>query len=399
MKDRLDYDNGALFVGDSKAVLEEIPDESVQCAVTSPPYWGLRDYGEEGQLGLEETPEEYVNNLCDVFDELMCVLRDDGTFWLNLGDSYAKNKVSTGGYSDKSTLAGYTSEETKGRRLQRQSNDKNLSHNLKQKDLVGIPWRVALELQSRGWYLRNDIIWNKPNPMPESVTDRCTTSHEHIFLLTKSKQYYYDQDAIREEPVTGTDYSRRISDSDNGLMGEEGLTDDMNSQIRDRDSIANHPNGKNKNDVWKITTQPFSNAHFAVFPPELPKTCIQAGTDKGDIVLDPFSGAGTTGVTARRLGRKYVGIDLSVDYSEMALDRIQEYEWNEGFPEEPELPQQAQWLTTVEGVGKKTALDIWEHYDECFGDIVNAISYCTITDVDGVGPKTMEKMQVELEMG
>lgn len=386
MKDRLDYDNGTLFVGDSKAVLEEIPDESVQCAVTSPPCWGLRDYGEEGQLGLEETPEEYVNNLCDVFDELKRVLRDDGTFWLNLGDSYYSD---SGGRAETTSTGNAPALEQLGRH-------KKAEHRtLKQKDLIGIPWRVALELQSRGWYLRNDIIWNKPNPMPESVTDRCTTSHEHIFLLTKSKQYYYDQDAVREDARKDVEYDEPTRGEGYGQAKSVG-----GRQMADRDGgFEPSDKGRNKRDVWDMTVASLSDAHFAVFPPELPKTCIQAGTDKGDIVLDPFSGAGTTGVTARRLGRKYVGIDLSVDYSEMALDRIQEYEWNEGFPEEPELPQQAQWLTTVEGVGKKTALDIWEHYDECFGDIVNAISYCTITDVDGVGPKTMEKMQVELEMG
>ena len=256
--------------GDVKEVLKTLDDHSVQCVVTSPPYWGQRDYGSEGQLGLENTPEEFVNNLVEVFREVKRVLRDDGTVWLNLGDSYASG---------------------------------NYHPVLKHKDLVGIPWRVALALQSDGWYLRSDIIWNKPNPMPESVKDRPTKSHEHIFLLTKSDQYFYDHDSIRE-PVSEISLKRAELGWDcdrpstkNASMGGEGIhTEKMGTRFV-------NPKGRNKRDVWTITTKPYKDSHFATFPKELPEICIKAGTKKGDVVLDIFAGSGTTLRVASLLGR------------------------------------------------------------------------------------------------
>ena len=258
--------------------LKDIEDESIQCVVTSPPYWGLRDYGEHEQLGLEETPEEFVDNLVKMFREIKRVLREDGTVWLNLGDSYFGSS-GQGGKTEKQTtnIGSYHSHTRK-------------SNTLKTKDLCGIPWRVAFALQSDGWYLRQDIIWHKPNPMPESVQDRCTKAHEYIFLLTKSAKYFYDVDAVKEESTDDTDSLR------------------------------------NKRSVWTITTKPYKEAHFATFPPELPELCIKAGSREGDIVLDPFFGSGTTGWVAQRLGRKWIGVELNPEYIKIAEKRFMQLE-------------------------------------------------------------------------
>ena len=286
-----------IIYGDCRDKLKELEPESVQMCVTSPPYWGLRDYGHTDQLGLEETPEEYTANMVEVFRQVKRVIKDDGTLWLNLGDSYAGNnsRASTGG------RAGYGTK--------REGVFNNLSGNLKQKDLVGIPFRVAFALQSDGWYLRQDIIWHKPNPMPESVTDRCTKSHEYIFLLSKSAKYFYDNEAIKEKyQALGKPRS----------FGKKG-NDDRNDTGRIYE--ANDQSGKNKRSVWTVTTKPYTGSHFAVFPEKLIEPCIQAGSKVGDIVLDPFFGSGTTGEVAERFGRDYIGIELNEDYKPLQQQR------------------------------------------------------------------------------
>lgn len=270
-----------LHEGDCLAILPKIPDKSIHCCVTSPPYWNLRDYNTKGQLGLEKTPKEYVTNLIKVFREVRRVLRDDGTLWVNLGDSYAKD----------SKLAG-----------------------VKPKNLVGIPWRVAFALQTDGWCLRSEIIWSKPNPMPESVTDRPTKAHEYIFLLVKNRDYYYDADAVREPSITKD--TRRPYGV--GQVDSRGTGHDRGGgSARTSDSTT-----RNIRSVWTVTTQPYKGAHFATFPPKLIEPCIKAGCPPNGTVLDPFSGAGTTGVVARRFGRNYTGIELNPDYCKMQRERL-----------------------------------------------------------------------------
>ena len=296
--------------------LKDIEDESIQCVVTSPPYWGLRDYGEHEQLGLEETPEEFVDNLVKMFREVKRVLRKDGTIWLNLGDSY----FSQGTNMDRNW-------DNRQKNFSKGKPKINLNHNiLKQKDLCGIPWRVAFALQSDGWYLRQDIIWHKPNPMPESVQDRCTKAHEYIFLLTKSAKYFYDVDAVRE-PVSEISLKRaeygwdcdRPSTKNASMNGKGIHTKKMGNRFV-------NPDGRNKRSVWTITTKPYKEAHFATFPPELPELCIKAGSREGDIVLDPFFGSGTTGWVAQRLGRKWIGVELNPEYIKIAEKRFMQQE-------------------------------------------------------------------------
>jgi DNA modification methylase len=263
----------------------------------------LRDYGEDGQLGLEKTPEEYVSNLVEVSREVRRVLRDDGTVWLNIGDTYARPgaKGDNSGYGKHSDYVGDGLDLT----------NRTVPTGLKEKDLTMIPSRVAMALQEDGWWVRSRIVWAKGNPMPESVTDRPTSSHEYIFLLSKSKQYYYDPDAIRESAEKGHAGSRFDTGKTNGHMkgrSQEGQREDDGT--------------RNKRDVWQVNTKPFPDAHFAVYPPQLIEPCIKAGSAEGDTVLDPFSGAGTTGLVALAKGRDYIGIDLSRDYNEMAADRI-----------------------------------------------------------------------------
>ena len=291
--------------------LKELETGTVQCVVTSPPYWGLRDYGSDGQLGLEETPEEYVENMVEVFREIKRVLKKDGTVWLNLGDSYlaqtGKGFPGTGQRNIPNSSK-YAAKKIKRPKL------------LKPKNIIGIPWRVAFSLQSDGWYLRQDIIWHKPNPMPESVKDRCTKSHEYIFLLTKSAKYYYNIDAIREPHQTNSV----------NKMRDRSTESYNNSYIKDRFSKGERPqgheNGRNKRSVWSINTKPYKEAHFAVFPPKLPELCIKAGSAEGDIILDPFFGSGTTGWVAQRLGRKWIGIELNPEYIKIANKRLQQQE-------------------------------------------------------------------------
>jgi site-specific DNA-methyltransferase (adenine-specific) len=319
--------SGKVIVGDNRETLKSLADGSVQCVVTSPPYWGLRDYGtatwvggdetcdhqtarsrgddiaagdkqgtskgsrpntqwdcvcgavrEDNQIGLESVPDDYVEELCQVFDEVWRVLADDGTLWLNLGDTYSAQRWTGTG---------------KGQPMNKNNDghrdiapEKNSG--LPDKNLVGIPWKVAFALQARGWYLRQDIIWAKPNPMPEPVTDRCTKSHEYIFLLSKSANYFFDPLGIREPAINGE--------------GESAF--------------------RNKRDVWTVTTTRYADAHFATYNPELIRPCILAGTKEGDLVLDPFSGSGTTGEVAMQAGRNYVGLELNPEYAQLSLKRI-----------------------------------------------------------------------------
>jgi DNA modification methylase len=304
-----------------------LADEIVQTCVTSPPYWGLREYaGESGvrwrdgtvhPLGLEPTPELYVEHMVEVFREVKRVLRPDGTLWCNLGDAYAHASSGGGGAVDVRTDGRNT---TPGDRVRgRMGGVNTLSGGLKPKDLVGIPWRVAFALQADGWYLRSDIIWSKPNPMPESVTDRPTKAHEYIFLLSKSPRYYFDADAVRE-PAGENTHARGdgVGPKNAGTPSGEG--------IKHNEDYARAINGlvtsRNIRTVWDIATQPYSGAHFATFPEAIPERCIKAGSAPGDVVLDPFNGSGTTGRVAQRLSRDYVGLDTSREYLEMALERV-----------------------------------------------------------------------------
>ena len=364
-----------ILEGDCADALRDLPEQSVQTCVTSPPYWGLRDYGTatweggdpdcdhrgppkasvnstlkndgrppervgqnnaeregftpyrdtcgkcgakriDSQLGLEPTPEEYVANLVAVFGEVRRVLRDDGSLWLNLGDSYAAKFRQAG-----AEHAGALTNGSKGV-LTDSRYKRDVPPGLKEKDLCGIPWRVAFALQADGWYLRSDIIWAKPNPMPESVTDRPTKAHEYLFLLTKGPRYFYDADAVREAVSPASDFG-----ADRGAV--EDMDDDWRPSAvgtRQKARLGNgsvgDPSGRNKRTVWTVATQPYPGAHFATFPPKLIEPCVLAGSAEGDQVLDPFSGAGTTGIVALRHNRNYIGIDLSADYFEQTHERM-----------------------------------------------------------------------------
>lgn len=336
--------------GDWLNILSNMPDESVYCCVTSPPYWGLRDYGVPGQLGLERTPDEYVAKVVEGFREVRRVLRKDGTLWLNLGDTYAGSRCGENkdGFTGRHVVETDTFVKSK-REGKRWGGGDMACPGLKPKDLIGIPWRVAFALQADGWYLRQDIIWAKPNPMPESVTDRCTKAHEYLFLLSKSARYYFDQDAIREpfadssiqrlaQDVENQAGSERVPGKTNGPMKAVGLNANRSSYRPGSASSMNggehiaksdaglplNPAGRNKRSVWEVTTQGYSEAHFATFPPKLVEPCILAGCPEGGTVLDPFAGAGTTGLVALRLGRRFLGIELNQEYINMANRRITE---------------------------------------------------------------------------
>ena len=344
-----------ILEGDCRSTLDSLPDNKFNTCITSPPYWGLRDYQtgqwvggdpncphmrttkigktvetitghkamhdqknvvgdaiykslcpkcgatrEDLQLGLEETPEEYVENLVGIFRKVWRVLRDDGTVWLNLGDSYSGS-----GKGPSKSL-------NKEHHNMEKNHSKVVPSGLKQKDLVGIPWRVAFALQSDGWYLRQDIIWHKPNPMPESVKDRCTKSHEYIFLLSKNKSYYYDHDAIKED-VTG-DWGTR--DRSEGKYHNEG------TGLTPHSGLEKSYDKKNKRSVWSVSPKPYKEAHFAVYPTELIEPCVLAGCPEGGNVLDPFGGSGTTGLVADRLGRNATLLELNPDYADLCKDRI-----------------------------------------------------------------------------
>ena len=355
-------DHVRLFVGDALATLRSMPDESVQTCVTSPPYWGLRDYGTaewEGgdpdcdhkpkaaprstrptagltggkatvdagtvhrdcpcgairidqQLGLEPTPEEYVANMVAVFREVRRVLREDGTLWLNLGDSYVS--VPSGGMQGNGQMAGRRIAQVRDAKAKAAMGAPERPpsvEGLAPKNLVGIPWRVAFALQADGWYLRSDIIWAKPNPMPESVRDRPTKAHEYVFLLSKSGRYFYDADAIAEGAVKGD----AGAGARNYVPGSANGRERLQQTTMDRTS-------RNRRTVWTITTKPYPEAHFATFPPELPELCIKAGSAPGDAVLDPFAGAGTTLLTAKNLNRQAVGIELNPEYADLICKRV-----------------------------------------------------------------------------
>ena len=295
-----------LHQGDCLDVMRGMEAGSVQCCVTSPPYFGLRDYGHDGQIGLESTPDDYVARLVDVFREVRRVLRDDGTLWLNLGDSYASNPASGG---KKSPRMSGEHKRTPRAKYQRPPG-------LKPKDLIGIPWRVAFALQADGWYLRQDIIWHKPNPVPESVRDRCTKAHEYLFLLTKSARYFWDAEAMKEP-------AKRAGDKPGGTghyiqHSAGGHNKDGLRACGERPVAEN----RNRRSVWTVTTKPYSGAHFATFPPDLIEPCILAGSKPGDVVLDPFGGSGTTAGVALKHGRQAVLCELNPEYAALIPDRV-----------------------------------------------------------------------------
>lgn len=317
-----------IFIGDAMTILKTLPDQSVHCCVTSPPYWGLRDYGVDGQIGLEATPDEYVVKMVAIFREVRRVLRDDGTLWLNLGDTYAAARsyqVVDNKHKDVGNKIGHSA-----------------PIGFKQKDLIGIPWRVAFALQADGWYLRSDIIWSKPNPMPESVTDRPTKAHEYIFLMSKSARYFYDSDAIKEDGTLSSverlnqdieqqKRSYRIPGKTNGPMKAVGKIDKQRGHSRRHagfnerwDAMSREEQcsvKRNKRSVWTVATYPFKGAHFATFPRKLIEPCIMAGCPCGGTVFDPFAGSGTTGQVSRDLGRNFILIELNEKYIDMAIRR------------------------------------------------------------------------------
>lgn len=355
-----------ILVGDCLELLRQMPDQSVHCCVTSPPYFGLRDYGVDGQIGLEETPAEFIGRLVEVFREVRRVLRDDGTCWVNMGDSYATGGRGGGG----SYMAERGDGAWKGRG--EATGWRSAPTGLKHKDLMGMPWRLAFALQDDGWYLRQDIIWHKPNPMPESIRDRCTKAHEYLFLLSKSRRYYFDSEAIRE-PATwgatptgggfghGTDAETRERpritvpkgwDTSVGEGGHGSFHKDGAARGSKRNSFARETKytegehgqkgqhrpdrpdvdyglTRNKRSVWSVATFGFKGAHFATFPPELIRPCILAGAPRGGLVLDPFGGAGTTGLVAMQEGRLSVLCELNPGYADIARARLATA-WNEG---------------------------------------------------------------------
>jgi DNA modification methylase len=290
--------------GDCRETMKRWVEEGVkvQTCITSPPYFGLRDYGHEGQIGLESEVGDYVRNLVDVFALVRNLLHEDGTLWLNLGDSYSGS-----GKGPSKSLNG-EQHHLEGK------HSKIVPNGLKPKDLIGIPWRVAFALQADGWYLRQDIIWHKPNPMPESVQDRCTKNHEYIFLLSKKPKYYFDNEAIKE-PVK-QDWGTR--DRSDGKYHNEG------SGLQPHSGLEKSYDMANKRSVWTVTTKPFHGAHFAVFPPDLIEPCVLAGSKPKDIVLDPFMGSGTTAAVAQRLNRLYLGCELNPEYEKLQKERLKQ---------------------------------------------------------------------------
>ena len=322
----LHLDSATILHGDCIERLRELPQGSVQMCVTSPPYFGLRDYGVDGQVGHEPTPAEYVEKLVSVFREVHRVLRDDGTLWLNLGDSYAS-------FRDGKAIPDTTRGDSNGTLVPKGS-ARNRSAStfagtsIKHKDLIGIPWRVAFALQADGWHLRQDIIWHKPNPMPESVTDRCTKAHEYVFLLSKSPKYYYDHEAVKEPAKRAGDIpggkGHYIQHSAGG-HNKDGLTACGEKPVSEK---------RNRRSVWTVATRPYKGAHFATFPPALIEPCVLAGSRVGDVVLDPFSGSGTTGQVCVENGRQYLGIELNREYIELSSDRIQSAIRTQGGPRE-----------------------------------------------------------------
>lgn len=356
-----------IIIGDCLESLRVMPACSVDCCVTSPPYFGLRDYGMDGQLGLESTPDEFVTAMVEVFREVRRVLRDNGTLWLNLGDSYAGSWGNQGRKKERGTQREINGEMMQkvgdGRYPSTGSNTGKIrTEGVKLKDLYGIPWRVAFALQADGWYLRQDIIWHKPNPMPESVRDRCTKAHEYIFLLSKGPRYYYDNEAIKE-PVAASSIARlaqnvaaqagsdRVPGKTNGPMkAVRAKRDSFKREGSKREQIfpgqragTHRPDRaessysldmRNKRSVWTVTTKPFKGAHFATFPPDLIVPCILAGCPPDGTVLDPFGGAGTTSVVAEQAGRNSILCELNPDYAALAQTRIEQAQFR-SISEEP----------------------------------------------------------------
>lgn len=327
-----------IICNDALEALKKIESGTVHTAVTSPPYYGLRDYGVDGQIGLEQTPEEYITKLVEIFREVKRVLRDDGTLWVNIGDSYAGS--GKGAWKNKTAQKeSYVPDPDSPQIKMPKTFD-----GCKPKDLIGIPWMLAFALRADGWYLRQDIIWEKPNCMPESVKDRCTKSHECIFLLSKRPHYYFDAEAI-SEPIAGSSTKRYLQnlEAQKGSDRQQGKTNGPTKAALPRfggnkyKSLKNYPDSdkfrtksgeiytptarRNKRDVWTVATRPFKGAHFAVFPPELISPCVLAGSPKGGIVLDPFFGSGTTGEVAQSFGREFIGIEINADYCQMASAR------------------------------------------------------------------------------
>lgn len=305
-------DSVTLLLGDSLEVLRTLPDGAVNCIVTSPPYYGLRDYGTEGQYGLEASPSEYVETMRAMFAEARRVLADDGTLWLNLGDSYSASPPGRSEHGmrsstlDSRSAAGTLRESVRSAAVDR---SKFLPH----KNLLGIPWRTAFALQDDGWILRNEIIWHKPNAMPESVRDRLSNRHEHLFMFSKSPRYWFDLDAVREP--------HQAPERKAGAGAFRAR--DLNHKRTATTTYAGpDPRGRNPGDVWSVATRPYPAAHFAVFPIDVPLRCIKAGCKLGGTVLDPFSGSGTTGAAARQLDRRYVGVDLNPAYHDLARERF-----------------------------------------------------------------------------
>lgn len=301
-----------LWQGDALSVLKSLPADSVDCIVTSPPYYGLRDYGVDGQIGLEETPQEYVHRLAGVFHEAAQVLAKGGTLWLNLADSYSGSGK---GRQGDGTRAAYSGKQAinRGARVGKLT---SACRSIRAKSLLGIPWRVAFALMDDGWILRNDIIWHKRNAMPTSAADRLAVKHEDLFLLTRSERYHFDLDAIKV-PATVQSEGSLIWDRDSDEPNRPRQA--YSQHRRGRARSATNPMMANPGDVWDIPNQPFIGAHFATFPEALPTTCIQAGCRPGGTVLDPFSGSGTTGLAAIKSGCRYVGIDISRDYLDLSL--------------------------------------------------------------------------------
>jgi len=300
--------------GDCRETMRRWKDQGIkaQTCVTSPPYYGLRDYGHDGQIGLEETPEEYIKAMVEVFRCVWDVLEDNGTLWLNIGDSYSRQ----GGQANAQTMADW--KDVHRTAIKASSG----ADGCKPKDLIGIPWMLAFALRADGWYLRQDIIWHKPNPMPESVQDRCTKAHEYIFLMSKSQKYYFDSKAIAEP-------HKDVSLQRWGSGGEDTKNTKYNKE-KPETSVGNLRNGSNplredganKRSVWTVTTKPYAGAHFAVFPSDLIEPCILAGAPVGGVVLDPFMGSGTTGQVAQNLGRQYIGCELNIDYKPLQDNRL-----------------------------------------------------------------------------
>lgn len=358
-----------ILVGDCLDLLRQMPDQSVHCCITSPPYYALRDYGVDGQIGLEESPAEFIARLVEVFREVRRVLRDDGTCWVNMGDSYAG---SWGGHGRDDLGLGISALSSRQLAASQLKGKQVTQPGFKPKDLMGMPWRLALALQDDGWYLRQDIIWHKPNPMPESIRDRCTKAHEYLFLLSKSRRYYFDSDAIREPAAYGvcptgvgfghgTDAEQRNRpriavpagwDTSTGEGGHGSFHRDGAARGSKRNSFAReskytagehgqkaqHRPGRedieysqtrNKRSVWTVATQGFKGAHFATYPPELIRPCVLAGSPRGGLVLDPFGGAGTTSLVAMQEGRRSVICELNPEYAEIARTRLHQA-WHDG---------------------------------------------------------------------